>query len=184
VANTGCRDHVIPSRAYCTFQRPCRQLPSQPLLCSHALRVLPARRTILVRTCTAWDRSCPHLKLTRCRKKRAKALSGVVAALQSSQFSGESWQYVLLLPPLLAPYSSPIRIIGTPCAVSSAAARLRTCKHPRFNSSKNWVTFGSSWQLLSRHQGLACGNDISRSSGLAGCNAHSGVRQACAVSSQ
>ena len=67
-----------------------------------------------------------HLKLTRCRKNRAKALSGDVAARQSSQLSGESWQYVLLLPSLDAPHSSPIRIIGTPCAVRSAVARFRT----------------------------------------------------------
>ena len=38
------------------------------------------------------QRGGPRLKLTRCRKKRAKALSGDVAAVQSSQFSGESWQ--------------------------------------------------------------------------------------------
>lgn len=43
-----------------------------------------------------------HLSAMRLRKKRAKALSDDVASPQSSQFSGESWQYVLLLPPCLS----------------------------------------------------------------------------------
>ena len=43
-----------------------------------------------------------------------------------STASPESWQYVLLFPFLVWPYSSPMSTIGTPCDMSSATMKLRT----------------------------------------------------------
>mmetsp|Transcript_27119 Transcript_27119/g.68236 ORF Transcript_27119/g.68236 Transcript_27119/m.68236 type:complete len:208 (-) Transcript_27119:1935-2558(-) len=63
--------------------------------------------------------------LMRLETKRRSPLGSASAVVQSCQFRWVSWQYVLLLPPLVCPYSSPMRIIGTPCATSSADMRLR-----------------------------------------------------------
>src|SRR5687768_737683 len=61
--------------------------------------------------------------------RRANSSSRAFAsfAVQSTQDSGVSWQYALLLPCCVRPISSPATSIGTPCESSSVARKFRDC---------------------------------------------------------
>lgn len=77
----------------------CEDLMTTSISAARLLRLVVTRAVMVRWAVVGRDEHQAYLSAMRLRKKRAKALSDDVASPQSSQFSGESWQYVLLLPP-------------------------------------------------------------------------------------
>mmetsp|Transcript_99685 Transcript_99685/g.281419 ORF Transcript_99685/g.281419 Transcript_99685/m.281419 type:complete len:291 (-) Transcript_99685:1418-2290(-) len=66
-------------------------------------------------------------KEIRSRQKRTRPSSSSAQASQENQLAA-SWHHVLLFPPCVRPYSSPMRSMGVPAERKSATMRLRICR--------------------------------------------------------